>query len=76
MFFLLYFIYSLGYVHIRDNIKGDLFMLFFYTIRSQVSLECVCEIPAQNTPQIIYYTMLYMPISFILKSYQFKLLVF
>ncbi len=30
--------------------------------RSQVSPECICEVSAQNTPQIIYYIILKMPI--------------
>ncbi len=36
-----------------------LFTVMYY--ESQVSLECVCEVSAQNTPQIIYNIILKMP---------------
>ncbi len=36
--------------------------LFTTCNMSQVSPECVCEVSAQNTPQIIYYFILKMPI--------------
>ncbi len=36
----------------------------FYTMyyKSQVSPECVCEVSVQNTPQIMHYIILKMPI--------------
>ncbi len=43
---------------IRPNIA------YFYNMqyKSQVSPECVCEVSAQNTPHIMYYIILKMPI--------------
>ncbi len=54
---------NLNRVSSLPSLKGTYYApLYKMYYKSQVSPECVCEVSAQNTPQIIYYIILKMPI--------------